>query len=151
MSVAKKPAPQKNFIQIAGLIGLLIVLISISVGSTLLATGVVSLSESESQPIAYIYDAELVCDQYIREEFKERLKGAFVDDFSSRLDDSTGVYQMFYEISVKRDVNTPSGDDNYFLSCFVNSNGRLTAFDFTKDRAFVPKANVRTSAHPFGL
>ena len=148
---ADKAAARKNAIQIIALIGVLILLLLVSVGSTLLATGVVKLPEPEAKPITYIYDAQLLCDQHIRDEFKDRLKASFVDDFSSRLDESTGIYKMFYEVSVKRDVNSASGVDKYFLNCFISGKGRLTMFDFAKDKAFVPKAGTRTSGHPFGL
>lgn len=148
---AKKSTASIKAIQLVALIVILILLICISIGSTLIVTGVVDLPSEEIAPITYIYDAQKMCDQQIRDEFKDKLKAAYVDDFSSRLDESTGVYKMFYEIDIKRDVNSESGVDKYFLSCFISGKGRLKVFDFAKDDIFVPKATKKESAHPFGL
>ena len=150
--MASKPKKSKSsgLWQVVGLVVLLVCLLSVSVVSTLMAVGVVKF-EQDLQPMGSLMDAENMCNGLIREDHQENLSSFVVDDFSSRFNEETGQYMMFYEVELKRDVDNPSGVDKYFLNCFVSSKGRLSVFDIFEERTFVPKAIKRTSGNAFGM
>lgn len=129
---------------------LLLGLLSISVVSTLIAVGVIKL-EQPTQAMNSIVDAENMCNGLIRQDYQANLSSFHVDDFSSRFNADTGQYMMFYEVELKRDMNTPSGVNKYFLNCFVSAKGRLAAFDIFEEKTFVPKAVRRTTGNAFGM
>jgi len=150
MARAKPVKASSGKWQILGLILLLLSLLSVSVASTLMAMGVVKL-QPPTKAMGSMMDAENMCNGLIREDYQENLSSFHVDDFSSRFNEDAGQYMMFYEVELKRDVNTPSGVDKFFLNCFVSVKGRLAAFDLFEEKAFVPKALKRGTGNAFGM
>jgi len=150
--VAKKSktSKRKTNWQVVALIALLVCLLSISVVSTLMVVGVVEY-EPQRPVLGSMMDAEKMCNDLIKEDHPQSLSSFAVDDFSSRFDEQTGQYQMFYEVDLKRDVNKPSGVQKYYLNCFVTSLGRVTTFDMLKEQTFVPKPIRRTTGNAFGM
>ena len=151
-AVAKKvkATKAKRDWQVAALIVLLLGLLSISVFATLMAMGVVKYDQPRVS-LGSMLDAENMCNGLIKEDHQENLSSFVVDDFSSRYNEQTGEYMMFYEVELKRDVNNPSGVDTYFLNCFVSKKGRLSVFNLVEDKTFVPKAIKRTTGNAFGM
>lgn len=138
-------------IQVVGLIALLFALMTTSVVTALMATGIIDISPATSGPANSMTDAKLICDGELQQEYGNKLQAYAMDDLSSRSGGKGGGYRLYYEITMYRDSGRKTGVDKYYVNCFVTATGRIRQFELFQEKTYVPKAGRRTKGNAFGL
>lgn len=150
MAQAKKKQADSTF-QLMALLLILLALIALSTVGTLVAVGVIDFSE-EAQPVGSITEAEGICNSRVKGDYGDSLNAMTVDDFSSRYDQQSGTYKMFYQLDVYRGSGKKSGVDVFYVNCFVSaSDGDIDRIDYLEQKDFKPKAIRRTHGNAFGF
>lgn len=106
--------------------------IAISIASTLVFSGVLldhlgSQGGGQYQQVTFT-DAVVKCQDMVRAEFKNKLRQVVLDDHSSRFDQASNLYRIFFNAQLTK----PSADDEpgYYVSCMVNArSGRVTEME----------------------
>ena len=80
-------------------------------------------------------DAQLICEKEAHDEFAQRLKMITVDSHSSRYDEKSNRYKMFFDLDMyPKRGKEKSIATNHFLNCFVHgSRGTITHFESVED------------------
>lgn len=151
MASSKKKQKDSTTGQMVGLFLVLLLLVALSTVGTLVAVGVIDFSE-ETHPVGSITDAESICNGRVKSDYGESLNAITVDEFSSRYDQQTGVYKMFYELNVYRGKGKTSGVNTFYVNCFVSANnGGIKRIDYLEQKDFKPKAIRRSHGNAFGF
>lgn len=151
VSFFKKLSAYSSLIQVGGLVVLLVLLISASIVTFLLASGSLDLASGSQRSVNHIGDAMLICDKELQDEHGELMQAFAVDDLSSHGDKESGGYRLYYEVNMYRDSSRQTGVQKYYINCFVSSKGNIKRFDFLEDKTFVPKALRKTRGNEIGL
>jgi hypothetical protein len=139
-----------TYVQVGGLIFLLFSLMTTSVVTALMATGIINISPATSGPANSMTDAQLICDRALQAEHGDKLQIFTLDDLSSHPDDKGG-FMMYYELNMFRDASKKTGINKFYVNCFVNASGRIRQMDLFEDKGYMPKAGRRTRGNAFGL
>ncbi|MBX2809645.1 MAG: hypothetical protein KTR20_13555 [Cellvibrionaceae bacterium] len=140
-----------SFLQLAGLIVLLLLLMVTSVVTSLMAVGIVDLFPEGSAQVQSMTDAQFICDKALRSEYGQTLRSFVVDDHSSHFDGQSSRYKMFYEMDMYREGNKGQGVNRFYVNCFVSANGRIRNLELFEEKTYTPKAVRRTKGNAFGL
>ena len=152
-SAAEKQDNSKRkmyIIQVVGLVALLFILMTTSVVTTLMATGIIDISQQTDGPANSMTDAQFICAKALKAEHGGKMQSFALDDHSSRGDESGG-YKMFYELNMFRGGDRNSGVTKFYVNCFVTSSGRVRRLDLFEEKPYVPKAGKRSHGNAFGL
>ena len=149
--MAKSKTVKKSRKQIVVLILLLLLLMTTSVVTSLMAVGIIDLFPDEGKSVNSMTDAYIVCNDAIKSEHGEQVRSVMMDDFSSRFDEVSGRYKMFFEVDMFREKQNQAGINKFFVNCFVSPNGRIRALDLFEEKPYIPKAGKRTTGNAFGL
>ncbi len=123
------------------LIGISLLLISLSVGSTLYVTGILngfwgdrSGAEEARYRAITLTDAEAVCTARAQAVFGRRLVNLRVDRFSSRLDRGDGQYKVFMEADIYANRSREGVAMDTFINCFTAADSTdIELFQYAKD------------------
>jgi len=122
------------------LAGFAILLIVLSVGTTLYATGVpLTFWVSEPEPErryhqATMSDAQANCRANARAAFGNRLTGLQVDTFSSRLDLADQQYKIFMQARIYATERREGVARDTFINCFTSmETARIELFQYARD------------------
>ena len=140
-----------SHVQVIGLVFLLFALMTTSVVTTLMATGMIDISSVAGEPVNSMTDAQLICDKALQAEHGDQLQMFSMDDLSSHSDGNTGDYNLYYELNMFRGVGRQSGVTKFYANCFVTASGRVRQMDLLEEADYVPKAVRRTKGNAFGL
>jgi hypothetical protein len=140
-----------SYLQVGGLILLLFALMTTSVVTALMATGIIDISTSTNGPANSMTDAQFICNNALQKEHGDRLQAFSMDDLSSREDKARGGYKLYYELEMYRDASKQTGVTHFYVNCFVAANGRIRRMDLMEEKIFVPKPVKRTHGNAFGL
>jgi hypothetical protein len=147
---AKKQS--KLMYQIIGLVVVLFILISVSTVATLMLTGTVAIPTGKASPISYIVDAEKVCVRRVRADHGAAVNAVVVDDRSSTFDESSGLYKLFYDLTLYRDGDPNAGVSTFYVNCFVSSSqGNVSRIEYLEKLDFKPKPVRRKTGNAFGF
>lgn len=156
--MARRRRRGRTAAQTAGVITASILAIATLVATALFISGTLTLEmfglggDDGGYRNITLVDAQLVCEAEARKEFAKRLKSITVDSHSSRFDEKSNRYKMYFNI----DMYPKRGDSNiavnHFLNCFVHgSRGSITHFESVEDREEGPKPIRETEGHIFGF
>lgn len=138
--------------QIITLIIVLTFLVVIAVIATLMNTGVIVLKRSDSAPVRYLGDAQQVCKNRIQADHVDSLQMLAVDDLSSRFDEESGQFKVFYEMSVYADASKQTGVKNLYVNCMISSaSGTVFKMEYLEQKEFTGKPIRREYGNPFGF
>ncbi len=152
MAVSKAKKSNTMIYQIVGLIVLLIVLISVSTVATLTLTGTVEIGSAKGKEIAEIIDAEQICERRMRGDHGSAISNVSVDNRSSRFDQSSGQFKLYYKLDLYRNGQRGSGVSLFYVNCFVRaSHGDIARIEYLEQLDFKPKAVRREKGNPFGF
>ncbi|MGH1485622.1 MAG: hypothetical protein ACRBCI_05325 [Cellvibrionaceae bacterium] len=140
-----------SHVQVVGLVFLLFSLMTTSVVTALMATGIIDISPAASGPANSMTDAQLICDKALQTEHGDKLQMFSMDDLSSHSDGQKGGYKLYYEMNMFRDASRRTGVDKFYVNCFVSASGRIKQMDLLEEKSYVPKAGRRTKGNAFGL
>ncbi len=151
--MAKKSEKKSSvFKQLLGLVVVLLILVALSTMATLVATGVVEIEEEQGQPVNHMTDAEVICDARVENDHGSNLSVATVDDRSSHYDPASGLYKMFYQVELYRDVSRQTGVKRFFVNCFVSSSrGLVSRVEYLEQQDFKAKPIRRATGNIFGF
>lgn len=151
VSIAERIKPYKAWFQVVGLVLLLVILMTTSLVTGLMVTGVIDINADNKRMVNNLGDAMSICDGAIQEEHGGLLQAFVLDDLSSHGDEKSGGYRLYYEMSVYRDATRQTGINKFYINCFVSAGGRIKRMDLLEDKAFVPRAVRRTKGNAIGL
>jgi hypothetical protein len=138
--------------QIIGLIVVLMVLIAISTLATLAVTGKVELAIKTGAPISHINEAESACSNRIKQDHLGNINSIALDDRSSRYDQASGQFKLFYHVEIYRNGNKQSGVSHFYTNCFVSSDdGMVWRIEYLEELDFKAKPIKREQGNPFGF
>lgn len=131
----KKNLKKKSVLpQIIGLIFLLIILVAVSAGVTLMATGKVDveqITKKPGTPVGDIVDAEKICNQQIRGQYGRLLSAIENNERSGRYDKSSGDFRLFYRLDIFRDETRRTGTQVVYATCYIAAaNGSVSQMEF---------------------
>lgn len=150
--MAKSKQKQNFSTQLIWLVLVFVVLVSISALSTLVVTGNIELVPEKGEPVGYIGDAENICDKTIREEHGNNINAFAVDDHSSRMDEGSGQYKLYYTLTLYEGSSQKSGVKDFFVNCFVSaSRGVVSRVEYLEQKDFKPKVIRREHGNVFGF
>jgi len=141
----------KPWLQVGGLVTLLIMLMTTSLVTGLMAVGVININPENRRVVNNMGDAMSICEGEIQQEHGSLLQAFAVDDLSSHGDKASGGYRLYYELNMYRDTTRQSGVNKYYVNCFVSAGGRIKRMELLEDKTFVPKALRRTKGNAIGL
>lgn len=78
--------------------------------------------EAEEYKNVTLTDAQVVCENYTREEMGKRLKSLSVDDHSTRFDELDNRYKIFMLAELYDSRNRDGIARPYFIHCFSSGN-----------------------------
>ncbi|ODS23473.1 hypothetical protein AB835_08545 [Candidatus Endobugula sertula] len=146
-----KKSKESIALQIVGLVLLLVFLVALSTVGTLITLGVIK-TRGDAKVIGSMAGAEHICDQKVRADYGHSLSVATVDDRSSRYDNKSGQYKMFYELTIYQGNNKHSGVKTFYVNCYVSAKrGSISHIDYLEQKDFQPKAIRRRHGNAFGL
>lgn len=109
------------------------VIIAASVVSTLYFTGYFSFGSGAGkggvgyQNITFT-DAYLECESYTRERYESRLQSLAVDNHSSRYENASKLYKIYFQLQMRKPPHAPQPEP-YWVNCFVSaSDGDIVEF-----------------------
>jgi hypothetical protein len=148
-----KPKSKKllSYLQVGGLVLLLFALMTTSVVTALMATGIIDINSSANGPVNNLTDAQYVCNNALKKEHGDKLQAFALDDLSSREDPNNGGYKLYYEMEMYRDASKQTGVSHFYVNCFVTAAGRIRRMDLMEEKIFVPKPVKRSHGNAFGL
>ncbi len=123
------------------LIGIALVLVSLSVGSTLYIMGVPQgfwgdqgAGEKARYRHITLTDAEAACTARADTVFGQRLSNLRVDRFSSRLDKSDGQYKVFMEADIYPNPSRQGVALDTFINCYTaTDSAEIELFQYARD------------------
>lgn len=124
-----------------GLVGLSLLVVLLSVGSTLYVTGIPKgfwgddgPKQEERYKHITLTDAEAACTKHAREVFGERLTHLRVDRFSSRFDKAEGLFKVFMEADIYPSEARVRVARDTFINCFTATDApEIELFQYAKD------------------
>ncbi len=137
--------------QVIGLILLLLILMTTSVVTALMATGIIDIYPDEHGPVNSMTDAQFICDQELQAEHGELMQMFVLDDLSSHSDDKRGGYKLYYEMNMYRDASRSTGVNKFYINCFVSAGGRIKRMELFEEKEYAPKAGRRSQGNAIGL
>ncbi len=150
-SLSEFIAAYKTWIQLGGLVFLLLALMLTSMITGLMVVGVININPQNNVMVNNMGDAISVCDDAIKDEYRDLLQAFNVDDLSSLRDPESGGFKLYYDVNIYRDETRRTGVQSYFVNCFVSSKGRLKRLDLIEDKEFTPKPIRQTHGNPIGF
>jgi len=138
-----------------------VALVAVSVGTTLIASELVLGQRTHvalpARPLVSLLDAQLSCESYARKSLGKRVRLLSVDDHSSRLEASAGVYKMFFhgqlfaKSSLGRVLNEQPAFEHY-LNCYVHMiSAQVQLFEVVGDHEDKPEATRGSQTNAFGI
>lgn len=132
-----------------------VVIIAASVSSTLYFTGAFKgFSPATGDGAGFknvtFTDAHLECESYTRQRYESRLHTLTPDNHSSRFDNATKQYKMYFRLQMQKAANT-SQLEPYWVNCFVSaSDGDITHFEVGEAKNAPPKPVGKEPGGAFG-
>ena len=127
--------------------------IVVSVATTLLFSDVLfarlgGQSNSGYNQVTFT-DAVVQCQQMVRAEFKTKLSHVVLDDHSSRFDQASNQYRIFFNAQQTKPKSEE--DAGYYVSCMVNaSTGRITEMEGAETKDSPTEAVRKEDGGMFG-
>jgi|GEM_PF-1110546 len=136
-------------------------LVAASIGTTLLVAELV-IGQRASLPLSagrYIsqHAAQLSCETYARKELGARVRLLDVDDHSSRLEESVGLYKVFFHGQLFAEsrlgrVLTDEPAVTHYLNCYVHMNSaEVQLFEVMGDDDGQPYVLRASKTNAFGI
>ena len=130
-----------------------IIVVLASILTTLYVSGFFSSLEPQDeqsyQNITFT-DAVIICREQTRDAFKSSLRNQTLDDHSSRFDQTSNTYMIFFKAQMASKKNE-FGFGDFFINCYVSrSRGRIASFDVYEDKESSTEAIRRNSGGLFG-
>lgn len=151
----KKQKKNSVLLQIIGLVIVLILLVAISAGVTLMATGtldVEAIATKPGKPVGDIVDAEKICNQQIREKYGRQLSSIENNERSGRYDKSSGDFKLFYQLDVFRDESRRTGTGVFYVTCYIASaDGSVSQMEFLEQGDGQSEVSKRDDTNFIGL
>lgn len=146
--MAKLRKNQEMFVIVAA-----IVIIAASVISTLWVAGLL-FGDGDEEGKGYrnitFTDAVLSCQKQSRGAFGSKLIQLTLDDHSSRFDQPTNLYKIFYRAQLS-DSENDSGQSDHYVNCFVNAEkGRVSYFESMEEKSLKTEAIRKDNGGIFG-
>lgn len=151
VSLGERLSVAKPWLQVGGLVVLLLMLMTTSLVTGLMVTGVININPENKLVVSNMGDAMSICDRAIQDEQGALLQAFAVDDLSSHGDEVSGGYRLFYEMNRYRDATRQTGVDKFYINCFVSAKGRIKRLDVLEDKSFVPRAVRKSKGNAIGL
>lgn len=118
----------------------------------MVAMGIINVFPGTSgESIASMTDAQIRCDNEIRQVHGQKVRSFVVDDLSSYYDYDSGRYKLYYELDFHRSPSKSTGVTKFYMNCFVGSTGRIRNMELYEEKSFTPKAVRRTKGNAFGM
>ena len=150
--MAAPSTKQQETSQLVGVLIVLVILIAMAIFGVLVAVGVVRIIPPDAEPVGSMAAAESLCDQRIRQDYGDTLSSVSVDGHSSRYDQMTGHYKMFYKMDVFRGNNQQSGVQDFYINCFVSAErGIVERIEYLDNKKALPKTIRRRSGNEIGF
>jgi len=136
--------------------GLVVLVIALSVGGTLYASGVFSgdyfASGSVVRKNMTLTDAQLLCENRSRRELGRRIRNLSVDDHSSRYDDFDKRFKVFFTADLYESESRKGFTKMFYINCYTRNDRELvTTFEVTEDVEFKPRAIRESRGGAFGF
>ena len=97
-------------------------------------------------------DAAIECQTFAEEKFGERLRFITLDRHSSRYDERSNRFKMYYRLDLYGRNKTSGQTTEYFLNCFVHaSRGSVTHFESVENKRQDPEAHRKPGSGFFGI
>lgn len=141
----------KPWLQVGGLVVLLLILMTSSLVTGLMVTGIIDINPEKKRTVSNMGDAMSICDNAIQEDHGALLQAFALDDLSSHGDKESGGYRLYYELNMYRDNTRQTGVNRFYVNCFVSAKGRIKRMDLLEDKSFVPRALRRSKGNAIGL
>ncbi|MGH1440000.1 MAG: hypothetical protein ACRBBR_07830 [Cellvibrionaceae bacterium] len=151
ISVKERFIILKPWLQVGGLVVLLMMLMTTSLVTGLMVTGVININPENKRVVSNMGDAMSICDGAIHDEHGSLLQTFALDDLSSHGDKESGGYRLYYELNMYRDNTRQTGVNKFYVNCFVSAKGRIKRLDLLEDKSFVPRALRRSKGNAIGL
>lgn len=132
-----------------------IFIIAASVGSTLYFTGAFSgFSPSTDGGSGYrnvtFTDAYLECENFTRQRYGSRLQTLAPDNHSSRFDNATKEYRIYFKLQMLKPPNEPQPQP-YWVNCFVSaSDGDISFYEVGEAKNIPPQPVGKERGGVFG-
>lgn len=132
-------------------------IVAVSIITTLYITGVSSSlggRESSGYNNVTFTDAVITCEEQTRQAYKGELQSLVLDDHSSRFEQRSNTYKIFFNASMggKSSRNRgEAGPSVFFINCYVNgSQGRISSYEAYEDKEMTTKAIRKDDGGLFG-
>ena len=114
-----------------------VILIAISSGGTLYVTGALDGSRF-GEPVVYkrmtLMDAQLLCEDKTRKELGRRIHDFAIDNHSSRYDDYSDRFMMFFTANLYEDDSREGFSTLHFINCYTRSDReQVSNFEVEQD------------------
>lgn len=151
ISVKERFLILKPWLQVGGLVALLVMLMTTSLVTGLMVTGIIDINPENKRVVSNMGDAMSICDSAIQEDHGALLQAFALDDLSSHSDRESGGYRLYYELNMYRDNTRQTGVNKFYVNCFISAKGRIKRMDLLEDKSFVPRAVRRSKGNVIGL
>lgn len=119
------------------MVGVVIALVVLSCVGTLYATGALTgdrFGKSVVMKRMTLMDAQLLCDAEARKQLGERIRSIAPDSHSSRYDDRSDRFMIFYTADLYEDDSRRGFPKNYFVNCYTRSDReQISHFEASED------------------
>ncbi|GAB1255848.1 hypothetical protein NBRC116494_03500 [Aurantivibrio plasticivorans] len=97
-------------------------------------------------------DAAMECQNFAQEKFGKRLRFITLDRHSSRYDERSNRFKMYYRLDLYGRNSSSGETTEFFLNCFVHaSRGSITHFESVENKQEQPGARRQSDGGFFGL
>ncbi len=154
---APKPEGSKKLLwQVLIIVFVIIVLITIALtafltSETTFRSNLTFSGAGQSKGLSSMLDAKLVCDQKVKNKYKNVLQSSTLNHLSSRYDEGYGGYKLFYNVSVYRDEKRKSGTTDIMYRCYIYNDGDVSETGIIQMTPPPAKARRKTDSNPFGF
>lgn len=95
-------------------------------------------------------DALLACQKQSRELYEGKLQRLVTDDHSSRYDNASNRYKIFFDATMSSQKSA-SGSKEFYINCFVNADGgRISGYDTYEQKENTTEAIRQDKGGLFG-
>ena len=145
--MAGKLSKQERYV-IFGAVGV----IAASIFTTLVVSGVIfnvgGGDEGGYQNVTFT-DAVISCQDQTRNSFGNKLTNMVLDDHSSRFDQRSNMYKIFFQVEVTR--SKEQENNGFYVNCFVSaSRGLITEFESLEQKVTQTETIRRERGGVFG-
>ena len=130
-------------------IAMLVVTLCIAAGSWLYVSYFAASNRDKAYKNVTFTDALLECRQYTRERYGDSLQHLVMDDHSSRWEQSSGVYKIFFKATLSRKGSAEPRE--FWVACDVSGErGKIRDYDESEQRGTKSGVQRRNDGGIFG-